>query len=269
MSIRMEAILKRDRWVVLSGLALVILLSWIYLLVGAGMGMSGLEMTRMSSGESMGMGEALMQPAVWSVGYALLMFFMWWIMMIAMMLPSATPMILLAAALNRNASPDQPPYGASGYFAAGYLLAWALFSCVAVVVQWGLTANGLLSSLMQSTSAVLTGGILIAAGLWQFTSIKHACLRHCRSPAKFLTHHRRKGNVGSLVMGLEHGVYCVGCCWFLMAMLLVGGVMNLYWIMGLAVYVLIEKVFPKGERIGQIVGVGLIVWGLSWLAIVF
>lgn len=271
MSIRLEAILKRDRWIVLGGLVLVIVLSWIYLLLGAGMGMTGLEMTRLSSGEGMAMkmGEAVMQPAAWSFGYALMMFFMWWIMMIAMMLPSATPAILLAAALNRKASADRSPYGSSVYFTGGYLLAWALFSCIAVVVQWGLTASGLLSSLMHSISPVLTGGILITAGLWQLTPIKHACLRHCRSPAKFLTHHRRRGNFGSLVMGLEHGAYCVGCCWFLMALLLVGGVMNLYWIMGLAVYILIEKVFPKGKRIGQIVGLCLVAWGLSWLANVF
>lgn len=265
MSARVTAILKRDRWIVLGGLALVILLSWLYLLLGAGMGMSGMEMTRLSSGEGMGMRDTVMQPAAWSIGYALVMFFMWWIMMIAMMLPSATPMILLAAALNRKADPDRQPYGASGYFAAGYLFAWALFSVIAVAVQWGLTATGLLSSWMQSTSTLLAGSILIAAGLWQFTPIKHACLRHCRSPVKFLAQHRRRGNMGSLVMGLEHGTYCVGCCWFLMALLLVGGVMNLYWIIGLAAYVLIEKVVPKGERISQLVGVVLAVWGFTWL----
>ena len=265
MSARMTAILKRDRWIVLGGLALVILLSWLYLLLGAGMSMSGMEMTRLSSGEGMSMGDTLMQPAVWNIGYALLMFFMWWIMMIAMMLPSATPMILLAAALNRKADLNRQPYGTSSYFAAGYLFAWALFSIIAVAVQWGLTASGLLSSWMQSTSTVLAGSILIAAGLWQFTPIKHTCLRHCRSPVKFLTQHRRRGNIGSLVMGLEHGTYCVGCCWFLMALLLVGGVMNLYWIVGLTTYVLIEKIVPKGEGIGQLVGVVLVVWGASWL----
>ena len=263
MSARVEAILKRDRQIVIGGLTLVVLLSRLYILLGAGMGMSGMEMTRLSS--SVGMKDAMMQPAVWSINYALLMFFMWWIMMIAMMLPSATPMILLAAALNRKAFPDRQPYGASGYFAAGYLLAWALFSVIAVAVQWGLTATGLLSSLMQSTSTVLASSILIAAGLWQFTSIKYNCLRHCRSPVKFLAQHRRKGNMGSLVMGLEHGAYCVGCCWFLMALLLVGGVMNLYWIIGLAAYVLIEKIFPTGERISQIVGIVLAAWGVSWL----
>lgn len=266
MSNRVEAILRRDRWIVLGGLAVVIVLSWLYLLLGAGMGMSGLEMTRLSSDGSMAMGDNMVRPAAWNVGYALLMFFMWWIMMIAMMLPSATPMILLAAALNRKAAPGHQPYGASGYFAVGYLFSWALFSGIAVAVQWGLTANGLLSDWMQSTSTLLAGSILTAAGLWQFTPIKHACLRHCRSPVKFLVQHRRRGNIGSLIMGLEHGAYCVGCCWFLMALLLVGGVMNLYWIVGLAAYVLVEKIVPKGERVSQIVGVVLVACGLSWLA---
>lgn len=261
----LDAILKRDRWIVLGGLMLVIVLAWGYLLLGAGMEMSMHDTP--ASGEGMPeMGTTGAQPVAWSFSYALLMFLMWWIMMIAMMLPSATPTILLAAALNRKASPDRRPYGASSYFAAGYLLVWALFSCVAVVVQWGLTANGLLSSLMQSTSPILAGGLLVAAGLWQLTPIKQACLRHCRSPVRFLTQHRRQGNSGSLMMGLEHGAYCVGCCWFLMALLLVGGVMNLYWIMGLAGYVLIEKLFPKGEWIGKLAGVGLVVWGLGWLA---
>ena len=271
MSARVEAILKRDRWIVLGGLALVILLSWLYLLLGAGMGMSGIEMTRLSSNEGMEMalGDTVMQPATWSTGYALVMFFMWWIMMIAMMLPSATPMILLAAALNRKANLNRKPYGAVSYFIAGYLFAWALFSLIAAVVQWGLTATGLLSSLMQSTSTELAGSILIAAGFWQFTPIKHACLRHCRSPVKFLVQHQRRSNLGSLVMGLEHGTYCVGCCWFLMALLLVGGIMNLYWVIGLAAYILIEKVVPKGERISRLVGVVLAVWGVSWLTGVY
>lgn len=257
-----EAILKRDRTVMLVGLGLITLLAWIYLLLGAGMGMSGLEMTQLSTGGGMAME---MGPASWGIGYVLVMFLMWWIMMIAMMLPSATPMILLAAALNRKAAPNRQPYGKSSYFAAGYLLAWAAFSAIAVAVQYGLTTSGLLSSLMQSTSTVLASGLLIAAGLWQFTSVKRSCLRHCRSPIKFLVEHRRPGNLGSLITGWHHGIYCIGCCWFLMALLLVGGVMNLYWIVGLAAYVLIEKIFPGGERIGQIVGAGLLAWGLSLL----
>ena len=266
MSVRLESILKRDRWVVIGGLALVVALAWGYLLAGAGLGMSALDMARMSPDEGMQMdvSSSAMQPAAWTYGYALLLFLMWWIMMVAMMLPSATPIILLAAALNRKASPDRLPYGASGFFAAGYLLIWALFSVVAVAAQWSLMASGLLSPL-QSTSPALAGGLLVAAGLWQLTPIKQACLRQCRSPVKFLTQRRRKGNAGSLVMGMEHGAYCLGCCWFLMALLLAGGVMNLYWIIGLAVYILGEKLLPFGQRIGRIAGVGLVCWGLGLL----
>ena len=269
MSTRLETILKRDRYIVLGGLVLVIFLSWLYLLAGAGMGMTGWEMTQLSSAKhvAMDMNMSIMQPAAWSISYVIVMFLMWWIMMIAMMLPSATPMILLAAALNRRADPHRQPFGASGFFAAGYLVAWALFSAIAVIVQWALTTSGLLSAFMQSTSVILASSLLILAGVWQLTPIKRACLRHCRSPAKFLTQHRRKGNLGSLRMGVEHGLRCVGCCWFLMALLLVGGVMNLYWIIGLAVYVLIEKVVPVGERIGQLIGIVLMVWGGVWMAI--
>lgn len=260
----LESILKRDRWVMTAGFALVVALAWGYLLAGAGMGMSAVEMTRMASGE--GIGSAVMQPAVWTVGYAVLMFFMWWIMMVAMMLPSATRTILLAAALNRKARPDRAPYGAAGFFAAGYLVAWAFFSLAAVAAQWGLAEGGLIRSMLRSTSPFLASGFLVAAGLWQFTPVKRACLRHCRSPVEFLIRRRRKGNAGSLAMGIEHGAYCLGCCWFLMALLFVGGAMNLYWIVGLAAYVVAEKMLPAGQRIGRIAGTGLVFWGLGLMA---
>ncbi len=264
----LELILKRDRWVVIGGLALAVVLAWGYLLAGAGMGMSALEMTRMASREGIAMdfGSALMQPAVWTFGYALLMLVMWWIMMVAMMLPSAAPTILLAAALNRTARPGRVPYGASGFFTGGYLIAWGFFSLVAVAAQWGLTESELLCSMMRSTSPVLAGALMVTAGLWQFTPIKQACLRHCRSPVTFLTQRRRKGNAGSLVMGMEHGAYCLGCCWFLMALLFVGGVMNLYWILGLAVYISGEKMLPSGQRVGRIAGAGMVLWGFGLMA---
>jgi len=258
--VNLESILKRDRWVSMGGLALIAALAWGYLLSGTGMDMSALEMTHMTSDEGMDRGST-----TWTLSYALLMFFMWWIMMVAMMLPSATPTILLAMALNRKAHPDRRPYGASGFFAAGYLISWAGFSLVAVAGQWGLAESGLLSSTMQITTPALAGAFLITAGLWQLTPIKRACLRHCRSSVRFLTQRRRKGDAGSLVMGMEHGAYCLGCCWFLMALLFVGGIMNLYWIMGLTIYVLSEKVLPAGQRIGQIAGVGLVLWGLALL----
>lgn len=250
-------ILRRDRRVVGIALILLAALSWAYILAGAGMGMSGLEMTRHSS-----MGMDMMPKGAWDLDFIVLMFLMWWIMMIAMMLPSATPMILLAAALNRKSDSGHHPFGSTGAFTLGYLLAWAGFSAIAVAAQWALQESALISGMLRSTSANLSAFLLLAAGTWQFMPWKHACLRHCRSPVEFLVHHRRKGNAGALWMGFHHGLYCLGCCWFLMALLFVGGVMNLYWILGLAIYVWMEKILPQGERMAGVLGAILILWGL-------
>jgi len=182
-------------------------------------------------------------------------------MMVAMMLPSAAPTILLTAALNRRSTSDHPPFGAAAFFALGYLLVWLFFSLAAAFAQWLLESNGLLSSMMNSKSNYLTAGLLLAAGVWQFSLIKQACLRHCRSPVEFITRQRRPGNRGALVMGLHHGTYCLGCCWFLMSLLFVGGVMNLYWIAGLALFVLVEKLFAKGVWFGRVAGAGLFITG--------
>jgi len=257
----LEAVVRRDRLVVLTALSTVIALSWAYLLAGAGMGMSAFEMIRMSQLEVAGdMSDmAMMSPAGWTPGYAVLMFFMWWVMMVAMMLPSAAPTILLAAALNRRSTSDRSPYGTAAFFTIGYLLAWFLFSLVATVGQSVLESNGLMTAMMHSNSIALSGGLLIAAGIWQFSPIKQACLHHCRSPVDFITRRRRPGNRGALLMGLEHGTYCLGCCWFLMALLFAGGVMNLYWIAGLAVFVLVEKIFSHGVWFGRIAGAGFII----------
>ena len=263
--VSIEQILRRDRWVVSIALAVIILGAWVYTLAGAGMEMSAFEMTRHSLMDM----DASMLAATeisWSPAYALLMLAMWWVMMIAMMLPSATPTILLAAALNRRSNNVDPPFGATGYFTAGYLLTWLFFSAVAVAMQWGLAQANLVSQLMQSSSHWLTGVLLCAAGLWQFTPVKQACLRHCRSPVVFLTERRRSGNRGALLMGIEHGAYCLGCCWFLMTLLFVGGVMNLYWIAGLAAYVLAEKLLPAATWLGRATGVGLVIWGVMVLA---
>ena len=144
----------------------------------------------------------------------LVLFVMWWVMMVAMMLPGAAPTILLTAALNRRSTSDHPPFGTAALFALGYLLAWLFFSLVAAVAQWLLESNGLLSAMMNSKSNYLTAGLLLAAGVWQFSPIKRVCLRHCRSPIEFVTRQRRPGNRGALVMGFHHGTYCLGCCWF-------------------------------------------------------
>lgn len=281
----LEAVLKRDRAIVIGGLVGVIVLAWIYILLGAGMGMTAIEMTAISdasgdmqavdreNGDGTGTAEggttsatvsmamAVMRPVAWSAGYAVLMVFMWWIMMVAMMLPSAAPMILLYAAVNRKARERGAPFVPTGVFALGYLAAWGVFSLLAVALQWGLERTALLSSMMVGTSIVLGGLLLIAAGAWQLTPLKHACLKHCRSPLHFLSHHWRKGRWGAFRMGAEHGAFCLGCCWFLMGLLFYGGVMNLYWIVGLAAFVLLEKTAPAGHWIGSAAGVGLIAWG--------
>ncbi len=249
-----EKILKHERLVVVIGLLLVVILAWGYTLSGAGMEMNVFEMTSHASEST--------ATADWTPAYIALMLTMWWVMMIAMMLPSAAPTILLAAALNNRSTSDQPPFGNTGFFTFGYLLAWLFFSAVAVTAQWFLQNAGQLSAMMQSQNQFLTAGLLIAAGAWQLSPIKQACLRHCRSPVEFLTRRRRPGNRGALLMGAEHGSYCLGCCWFLMALLFVGGVMNLYWIVGLAFYVLVEKLLPWGEWIGKTTGVVLLGWGL-------
>ncbi len=264
-----EAMVRRDRLIVMAGLAAVVVIAWIYILAGAGMEMSALDMTSApgagSAGEDAAM--AAMRPMAWTAGTAVLMFFMWWIMMIAMMLPSAAPMILLFATVNRRGAERGNPYVPTTVFAAGYLAMWAAFSVVAAALQWGLQMTGLVSSMMTSTSLVLGGALLIAAGAWQLTPLKQACLRHCRSPLHFITHRWRKGRVGALRMGLEHGAFCLGCCWFLMGLLFYGGVMNLYWIAGLALFVAIEKMVPAGHWIGRVTGGGLVAWGAYMIAI--
>ena len=276
----LESVLRRDRLVVVIALVAVIVLSWVYVLAGAGMGMSAFEMTRMTQpvgvidstqpsvqGMSMG-GTAVggtMVTGVWTVGYAVVIFFMWWVMMFGMMLPSAAPLLLLFARMMRKEKDKGAPYVPTGVFALGYVIMWAAFSAIATGAQWGLEASGLLSGIMVGTSAVLGAGLLIAAGVWQLTPWKNACLRHCRSPIGFLSAHWRPGRTGAFKMGLAHGAFCLGCCWFLMALLFYGGVMNLYWIIGLALYILIEKLLPAGARIGQLTGVILIAWGATLL----
>jgi predicted metal-binding membrane protein len=225
----LESVLERDRTIVIAGLVTVIVLSWIYILLGAGMSMTAFEMTTMSmpgsssqmdmAGDSngrsaqKGMGgtmrmahAAMMRPTVWTPSYAVLMFFMWWIMMVAMMLPSASPMVLLFARIQRSQKVKGAPFVSTSIFAMGYLV----------------------------------------------------------SPLQFITHHWRHGTFGAFRMGIDHGAFCLACCWFLMALLFVGGVMNLYWIVGLAVFVLLEKTIPAGHWLGSLTGIGLIVWG-GWL----
>jgi predicted metal-binding membrane protein len=259
----LEAVLRRDRQVVVGALIVVIALSWIWILLGAGTGMPAIDMVLGSGPDRMA---RMMAPAMWTLGYAGIMFTMWWVMMAAMMLPSAAPILLLFARINRKEKSVGRPFIPTGIFAAGYLVAWGAFSGLATGLQWALERLGLLSPMMAATSYWLGGAILLAAGVWQLTPIKGICLRHCRSPMGFLVQSWRPGRAGAFRMGLVHGSFCLGCCWFLMGLLFFGGIMNLFWIIGLAAFVLLEKTVPMGSWIGRIVGVGIAAWGALLLA---
>jgi predicted metal-binding membrane protein len=254
----LESVLKRDRLVVIVALAVITLSSWGYMahearamnLTGvcccAGMKMSGPD------------------TSAWSAATLPPLFLMWSEMMVAMMIPSAAPMILTFAAVQRKRRDSEEPFVPTGIFLLGYLAAWTGFSALAAIAQWILHAEALLSPMMVGTSPILGGALLLAAGVFQWTPLKHSCLAHCRSPLSFLLSDWREGRWGAFRMGLKHGVYCTGCCWFLMALLFVAGVMNLWWIAIIAAFVLLEKILPKSLFVGRASGILLGAWGL-WL----
>jgi predicted metal-binding membrane protein len=239
----LEAVLRRDRWIVLAAVIAVGALAWSY--------------TLWSAGTMQDHGSMAMPPGSWTATHAALVFVMWWVMMTAMMVPGAAPMVLLFAALARARGDGRAPAGLTAIFLAGYLLAWGGFSLLATAAQGALEASGLLSATLSTTSAPLGGALLVAAGLYQFTPVKRACLRYCRDPVRFLTRHWREHRRGALAMGWRHGAYCLGCCWFLMALLFVGGVMNVLWIGGLALYVGLEKLSPRARWLRRAAGAAL------------
>ncbi len=250
-------VLRRDRLVVLAGLGGVTVLAWLYLiLLAAGM---------VDGPGAMGEAMANARPIPWTAGDFALMVLMWSVMMVGMMLPGATPMILLFAMINREKREAGYPFVPTGAFALGYAGAWTAFSLFATILQWALHSAALLSPMLVSTSAVLAGALFIAAGTYQLTPLKHACLKNCRSPVHFIMTRWRSGAGGALRMGLEHGAYCVGCCWFLMGLLFVLGVMNLLWVAALTILVLVEKAAPHGEWTARISGVAMLAAGLYLL----
>jgi predicted metal-binding membrane protein len=259
----LEAALRRDRVVVVAALVAVIAVAWIWIVLGAGTGTSAVAMTQMAGMPDMDM---MMERAVWTPGYAGLIFAMWWVMMVAMMLPGAAPMLLLFARANRAQKIRDRPYVPTGFFAAGYLTAWGGFSLLAAGLQWGLEQLDLLGPMMTAMNYWLGGAILLAAGLWELTPLKGICLRHCRSPLTFLAQQWRPGRLGAFRMGIERGAYCLGCCWFLMSLLFFGGIMNLFWIAGLALFVLLEKTIPMGHWFGRVAGVCFAAWGVLMIA---
>ena len=236
---------RNERWVALVGLALV--------------AATGLFAT-------LRLGDTLMMPTMFvggPVAYPVLLFVMWWTMMMAMMLPSAAPAILTYGAIRRKFAEKGARVAPLAVFVAGYAAIWTGFSAMAVTLHLVLSPVVSLSMMMAVTSATVGGGLLIAAGLYQMSPLKSACLRKCQAPFMFLARNWRKGNWGGFRMGVSHGLYCLGCCWVLMGLLFYGGVMELRWIAGLALYAAAEKLIPAGNRLSRFTGVLLIGWG-TW-----
>ena len=248
----LEAALKRDRIIVAAGLLIISTLSWAYIVY------LSRKMNFMESGD------AISHMQDWGATDLLLMFIMWAVMMAAMMVPSAAPTVLLFATVNRKKRELHGKFVPTSVFLLGYLAVWSGFSLLATFAQWGLHSAALLSPMMTSNSPLFAGLLLLAAGLYQWTPLKKACLSHCHSPMDFITTEWRDGTKGALMMGLKHGSYCLGCCWSLMTLLFVAGVMNLFWIAVIAIFVLIEKLFTASRLFGHATGVVLIGWGL-WM----
>ncbi|MGB6949911.1 MAG: DUF2182 domain-containing protein [Methyloceanibacter sp.] len=256
----LQALFRHENAILIAALIALTLLAWLVLLAGAGTGMDPFAM----SGWLLPAGSPAARSGFWTPAYWVISFFMWAIMMVAMMLPSASPMMLLYARVVRQAERKGEFRDASlriAAFAAGYLALWILFSAFAVAAQWALEHSGAMSATMVLRSRALAGGLLVAAGLYQLTPLKDACLAHCRAPASFLASHWRPGIAGAWRMGLAHGAYCLGCCVALMLLLFVGGVMNLIWIAGLSLIVLAEKLMPRGERLRVPLGLLLVAAG--------
>jgi len=256
----LQRLLRRDRLLLILCLVLLCVLAWVHLWNGAGMQEHGVTM---QPGMSMPMEMAAPNAA----GF-LLVLAMWWVMMIAMMLPSATPAILLYERVHAHArASDSERATARTYlFAAGYLLCWLAFSLVAALVHGWLAGSGQISAdLLAFTNPWVSGAILLAVGLYQLSPLKTVCLAHCRSPAGFFANHWRPGQMGAILLGIRHGLFCLGCCWVLMLLLFVAGVMNLLWIVLLSLFVLAEKLIPYGPVVARVSGILLVVLGLTSL----
>lgn len=247
-----EAVLQRDRTVVVIGLVAVTVLAWVYLFYRAG------QMPTAHMAIDMVM--PYMQS--WGAPELFLLFVMWANMMVAMMVPSVAPLVLMFARANRQRGNGRI-VGSAAILLLGYVVVWTGFSALAGLAQWRLHSAALLSPMMASASSLLGGLLLVAAGAFQWTPLKRACLVRCRSPLSFLLSEWRDGSWGALVMGLKLGAYCVGCCWILMGLLFVVGVMNLLWVAAIAVLVLLEKTAPKGEELGRLMGAAMILGGIA------
>jgi predicted metal-binding membrane protein len=242
----------RDRIIASLGLTVLVILGWIWNIhLIKTMGSMPVSMPGMN---------------MWTVHSIVVLWTMWFVMMVATMLPSVSPTVLTFAAIERKNTDRSRAIVRTCLFLAGYVAGWTAFCVLVTGAQWALHVTTLLSPQMVSASVRLSGILLLLAGIFQWSSIKHECLSRCRSPIGFLLTEWREGPMGSAKMGFRHGVYCVGCCWLLMTLLFVVGVMNLMWVALLSVIVLMERVFPHGEKIAKFCGVLLFAWG-AWLLI--
>lgn len=207
---------------------------------------------------------SLMMPMTsnWAVKEVVAVWLMWAVMMGAMMLPSAIPMLVIHRRIAARRDPET--LHANRWFLLAYLLTWALFSLAATTLQWNFQRADVLSHMLRVQGALVSGGILVAAGIFQLTPLKAICLRKCRTPIGFLLTNWRAGRRGAFQMGLKHGCYCIGCCWSVMMVLFVGGVMSLTTIAVLSGIVALEKLAPRGEQIARLGGGLLVAWGF-WL----
>ncbi len=243
----LESFLERDRRLVMAGLMLLVAWAWFYIFREA----KGLHCLTMCMNAKSGLGVLFMA-----------MFEMWVIMMVAMMVPSAAPLLLMFARVQRQRRLNAQPFVPTGIFLLGYILIWTGFSALATILQIWFQIHGWLSRDMILTHPGFTGGILVGAGIFQWTSLKQACLKYCRTPLQFILTHWREGFAGAWQMGLIHGAYCLGCCWLLMIILFVVGVMNLSWVLGLTAFVILEKYLKFGRALSRFTGLGLVLWGL-------
>jgi predicted metal-binding membrane protein len=261
MSERLEAALRHDREIVAAALVGIVAVAWGYMVHEA----RGMELTGICRCAGMAMSGP--DSAPWSRAALVPLSLMWAEMMVAMMIPSAAPMILTFATVNRQRREHERPFVPTGLFLLGYLVVWSGLSVVLAAAQWALHGAALLSPMMKSTSPLLGGALLVGVGIFQWTPWKRACLNHCRSPLSFLLTGWREGRSGALRMGLEHGAYCAGCCWLLMTLLFVAGVMNMWWVAAITILVLLEKVVPHGARVGAVAGVVFVAWGMALIVL--
>lgn len=257
----LERVLARDRWIIAASLAALAVLAWVYLLMLARqMGDMSAAATSSMPGMPQMPGMPGMKADAARAGTTSFLpaALMWFVMMVGMMVPSAAPMILLFGNVQRRQLAAESPALRVALFTAGYLLTWGAFSVLAATAQLALTERAVLAPMSLTVAAGL-GAVLVAlAGIYQLTPLKNVCLRHCRSPAEFLSNHWRRGSAGAVRMGVAHGLYCVGCCWLLMGLLFAVGVMNLAWVAAIAGFVLLEKLAPRGETVARISGIVLL-----------